>query len=251
MGKTPLIFIFCLFSVNLSFKLWAGEAIQIANGEWKPYMSESLKNYGVVSHIVSEVFSLQGVKVEYVFLPWQRGLSQAKSGKLAGSIIWSKNDNREKDFYFSDPVITATTRFYHLKNFPFEWTTYTDLMQYQLGALLGSKYVFEPYINTKLSRVKTIEQLFVMLLKGRIDSFVLNTAMAENILLNQFTPQEIAQITWHPLPLNTPKYHLMLSKKLPGNAKIIELFNSDLKLFKDSGNYDQYLADSIQGKYRQ
>ena len=70
-------------------------SIKIANGDWPPYFSPTLEHNGVVSRIVKEAFGNEGVPVEYVFLPWKRGLIEAKTGKWAGSVGWLKTKERE------------------------------------------------------------------------------------------------------------------------------------------------------------
>lgn len=93
--------------------LFGNEIIRITNGEWMPFMSKEVRNYGFVSEIVSEAFLLEGVEVEYGFYPWVRSLELARIGQWDGTIGWAKTEEREKDFYFSDePIWTATAVFF-------------------------------------------------------------------------------------------------------------------------------------------
>ena len=41
----------------------------------------------------------------------------------------------------------------------------------------------------------------------------------------------------------------MLSKNVEGNEAMRELFNEGLKRLKESGKYDQIIADALAGKY--
>ncbi|MCP4687520.1 MAG: amino acid ABC transporter substrate-binding protein, partial [Desulfobacterales bacterium] len=109
-----LLFLLCFASVG-----FAEETITLTNGEWPPYMSERLEHHGVVSRIVVEAFALEGVRVEYSFFPWIRALSLAKAGAFDGSVVWWKTPEREKDFFFSDPVLDVRYVFFHLKSNPF------------------------------------------------------------------------------------------------------------------------------------
>ena len=47
------------------------QVIRLANGEWPPYTSKDLPNYGLGSQIVSEAFAEVGIKVEYGFFPME------------------------------------------------------------------------------------------------------------------------------------------------------------------------------------
>ncbi len=42
---------------------------------------------------------------------------------------------------------------------------------------------------------------------------------------------------------------LLLSKKVPGNEQMLDRFNEGLKQLKESGKYDQIIADALAGKY--
>ena len=83
----------------------AGETITLSTNEWPPFLSEKMPHNGVAARIVEEAFSAAGLSVTYVFLPWKRAYNDALSGAVDGSIVWSKTAEREKEMYFSDPVI--------------------------------------------------------------------------------------------------------------------------------------------------
>ncbi len=84
---------------------FADEIIHIANGEWPPYQSEQLKNFGFISQITSEAFASEGIKVKYTFFPWKRAYEQVKKGNIDGAIFWIWNEDRDKIFYFSDLLV--------------------------------------------------------------------------------------------------------------------------------------------------
>ncbi len=83
---TILLFI----TISTSTSIWAEETIRITNGEWPPSFSKDLKHGGVTSHVVPEAFALEGIKVEYGWFPWKRGLIMAKEGKWDAAIGWRK-----------------------------------------------------------------------------------------------------------------------------------------------------------------
>ena len=92
-----LLILFFVLSFSLSAR--AEKAIRLTTGEWAPYISEKLEHFGLVSRIVTEAFALEGVKVEYIFLPWKRAYQEALIGKYDGSAVWTRNSEREKGFY--------------------------------------------------------------------------------------------------------------------------------------------------------
>lgn len=60
------------------------ETITLTNGEWAPYLSESFKYGGFLSRVCSEAFALEGVDVEYEYLPWKRAYESARAALPGG-----------------------------------------------------------------------------------------------------------------------------------------------------------------------
>jgi len=244
-----------LLAVSFSVDCPAQDTIRIANGEWPPFQSKKLKHYGVASRVVTEAFELEGVKVEYQFLPWERGIQLAKQGKINGTMVWSKTPDREKDFMFTDPICFGITVFFHHQDFQFEWQTIDDLKDLRIGGTIGFNYgsVFEEAEKQgkiKVSRVPADKINFRKLLKNRIDIFPLDIETGHDILKKEFPPQEISKFTYNKeKPLRTIAYGLMLSKGLKSNENYLKLFNKGLKKLKESGKYDQYFAESARGEY--
>lgn len=247
MAKTLLVLIFILLShLPSSF---ATETIRITTGEYPPYLSEKLKHNGVGLRIIREAFALEGVTVEYGFFPWKRSYKLAKDGEWDASATWGKNSDRDEFFYYSDPLYPAIAAFFHLKSYQFDWSTLDDLKGLSIGAT--ETYAYTPEFlqaiteqNLKIELIHSDELNLKKLLKGRIKVFPLNIDVADALLSNKFTQQERDAITYHPLPLYNINAHLVFSKKIKKNPKMIELFNNGLKRLKESGKFDQYLAEA-------
>ncbi len=251
-SRTILVLVFLLCFVRNGF---AEETIILTNGEWPPYMSEHLKHHGVVSRIVSEAFALEGVKVEYAFFPWKRAFALAKTGKFDGSVVWWKTPEREKDFYFSDPVLDVQYVFFHLRSNRFDWKTTADLKGVEIGATQGYNYG-ESFQNAEkngeiiVQRVPMDELNFKKLLKRKIDIFPVDVEVGYTMLKNIFPPEEVGLFTHHPTPVRSDPHHLILSKKNEKNRELVVLFNKGLKRLKESERIFQYLAESRRGDYR-
>lgn len=102
-----LMIIISIFLCNVSF---AEETVRLTNGEWAPYFSEKLKYYGIGSRIVTEAFSLEGIRVIYGFYPWKRALKLAEAGEWDGAVGWETNPDREPYFYAT--VLTTISKKY-------------------------------------------------------------------------------------------------------------------------------------------
>ena len=103
------------------------ETVRLTNGEWAPYLSETLPHHGAASHIVSKAFEKVGVTVKYGFFPWKRSYRLAEQGRWHGTVVWVFTEKRAKDFLYSDVVIEDAEYLFHLKEAPLEWRTPADL----------------------------------------------------------------------------------------------------------------------------
>ncbi|WP_163831662.1 substrate-binding periplasmic protein [Spartinivicinus ruber] len=226
------------------------QTVRLTNGEWLPFQSKNLKHYGVASHMVTEAFASENIKVEYVFMPWKRAYIEAKEGRFDGSLIWSPDPEREKDFLFSDILIHGKSVLFHLKSTPFDWKDYSDFVKLKVGGVIGYKYQFESNKDIKVERAYSEIAIFKMLINKRVDILPSDLDAGYAILYDNFSEEEISKVTHHARPYNTTTYHLILSKKIKGSGHLMQLFNTGLKKLKNSGKYDNYLENSRRGLYR-
>ena len=230
------------------------DTIRLTNGEWQPFMSENGPHHGVASHVITEAFALVGVEVEYGFFPWARSLKLAKEGKWDGSAAWWDREERYPYVFYSDPVAPTTLVFFHLKSTKFDWSRYEDVSKLRVGGSLGYDYgkAFNEAEAAGIIQVDLApddETNLKKLLKGRIDVFP-NESMTNYLLIRStFTAEEAALFTHHPKPIFEEPLHLILSKKVAGNEQMLERFNEGLRLLKESGRWDQMIADGLAGKY--
>ncbi len=228
----------------------AAEKITLANGEWAPYLSKNLKHYGYMSHIVSEAFAEEGIEVEYVFLPWKRGFEDAKEGKYPGSLIWGHNDDRAKDFLYSDIVAELGTSLFYNKNNPVEWSEPIDLKKYKMGGVIGYAYGIEELERQgvlKIERISNDVGNYKKLAAGRLDIVLEDTEVGHESI-NKLGMKD--QFSVHPKTLKSRKYSVIISKKAPNAQALIDAFNRGLKKLMDDGRYQKFLEASRRGEYK-
>jgi polar amino acid transport system substrate-binding protein len=247
------IFILSVFFNSASS---AEQTVRLTNTEWPPYFSEKLKYYGVGSRIVSEAFALEGIQVEYQFLPPKRALWLAEEGKeWDGTVGWEINPERELHFWVSDPIWEAPWVFFHLKSYSFDWKTFDDLKDIRIGGTLEYMYTSE-FMNAdrlmtiNVDRGTSDEIGFKKLLTGRIDLFPQLIDVGDYQLQEFFNPQTVQLFTHHPTPFGKHTDRLLMSKKNERSKDLIEAFNRGLKKLKESGQYDQYFEESRRGDYK-
>ena len=64
-----------------------------------------------------------------------------------------------------------------------------------------------------------------------------------------FSEEEAALFTHHPKPISKAPVHVILSKKVPESEQMRDLFDEGLRRLKESGKYDEIMADGLGGKY--
>ena len=105
---------FCLIVFLVLGAGLRAEAIKLATGEWAPYTSAALADYGFFTEIVSEVFAKMNVDVEYVFYPWRRCYDAVVKNLVWAAFPYSFTAERAKEVIYSDTIAYSTSRFWHL-----------------------------------------------------------------------------------------------------------------------------------------
>ena len=231
----------------------ARDTIRLTTGKWQPFTSKSAPHYGFASHIVTEAFALVGVEVEYGFFPWKRAMKLARDGKWDGSIIWYDTEERRADFFYTDPIAPATNSFFHLKSYQFDWNQFEDLTDLRVGGTSEYSYGAEFDAAEQAGVFRTYRAIsdevgLTNLLKGRIDVFPGELLVTYEQIRDTFSKEDTTLFTHHPKAISTLPLYLLLSRKVPGNEQIRDLFNEGLRQLKETGIYDQILADGLGGK---
>jgi len=240
----------------LSWSCWSNaEKVSIAAGEYPPWLSINLPDYGFIAQVITESFKAYGYQTTFTFLPWKRGYADSKKGKYAATAYWYPSKDREKSFIYSAPLTRENTHFFYRKDNPLkQWNTLSDLKDYKIGATDGFTYTKE-FWEAKNKGLLTIETAIrdelsmAKLIKGRIDLFPVEKHLGINILLNRFNPHTAYLIDFHPKPLFKTTGHLLFSKAHPGATKLVTAFNLGLKELRGSGRYEELLDIHIIGQH--
>lgn len=254
--RSTLTTIVLILFVLLAPAIQADEKITIAVGDWPPYISQDQKHNGVISHIITDVFSDIGIDVTLSFSPWARAYDDTAKGLFSASAVWMHKKEREADFIYSDAVLVEQFVFFHRKDRPFNWQTTQDLTNIIIGGVIASSY--GPEIDKALLREELLmdrvihpQQNFKKLLHNRIDIFPFELNVGHAELEKHFTPEEQEIITYHQKPYLNNSSFLLFPKKITTSQSLLLSFNRSLKKFRASGRYDAYFKDFQQGYYNQ
>ncbi len=230
------------------------EEITIAVGDWPPYLSEKLKHKGIVAHMLTDIFKEEGYDVTITFFPWTGAYNVAKIDKQNMTGVWMHKPEREKDFYYSDPVLNEQFVFFHLKSFNFNWNTLDDLQGLVIGGVKEYSYGadFDEALKSgkiSIERVPRKHQNWRKLLLGRILLYPEEINVGYSSLKQRFNTDRASLITHHPKPFLNNLSYLLFPKSSKKSLIYMKKFNSRLKLFRKNGRYDNYFKSFKEGYY--
>ena len=116
------------------------QTLRIATGELPPYASAARADQGISLHIVREAFAREGIRVEYVFMPWTRALVEAREGKWDGTAAWGRSPERDQGFLISDNVLTEQWLLLHRSDRTLDWSRLEDLRGLRIGVVANYTY---------------------------------------------------------------------------------------------------------------
>ncbi len=243
-----------LLLINLQITEAIGqEKVRLTNGEWAPYQSQNLPDYGAASHLITEAFNAAGVTVEYGFFPWNRAMLLVERGSWDGTFMWVLTPERQRKFLVSDPLFTIReVVFFSLDN-PISARTIDDLKGKVMGALDSSAFgvQFNKMIENGdiiVARVRNNQQLFQMLASGRVDFIPELETSGYDAVRDHLSPQLQKRIT-HLETLTYPwNYHLLMSRLIDNGPFLIKAFNIGLSTIKENGRFEEIIGPYIRPK---
>jgi len=223
-------------------------SLLIVTGNYPPGIDEKQADNGYISRMVADAYALVDIKVEFLFMPWARGLRTVRMGREVAIMYYAKNAEREKYFLFSDPIFAEEWLFFHLKTTPVEWDKLTDLSRYRIGATLSYSYSeeFHDLADKKVLNVNWVardSQNWQMLMAGRIDIFP-SVITGWHQLRSIYTEDTLKQVTTHPKPLKTQLNHILFSKDHPDAEYYREKFNLGFAKLKKLRQVSYYIPNS-------
>lgn len=217
---------------------------------WYPFQFRGAddKLVGLDYEIFSEILQLSGDTGEFVELPWQRHLNYIETGDIDIAMGSSKNEDREKYAYFSEPYrlekVVLVVRKGQSGNINIPNLKALSSTNYLVGVEFGYYYgddyqelIKVPRFQDRIVEVLDIEQNVNMLIKKRIDGL-----LADPITINAFvTKYDLAgELEIHPLDIYESKIHLMLSKAST-NKEQLERLNKAIRTMKETGRLNELL----------
>lgn len=224
-----------------------GRLLRLSTGEWAPYIEQHQLGYGPVSQIVVESFRNVGVSPVVRFWPWSRARASLAAGQVEASYAWSKTEEREAQFHYSEPFFETRNVFFYRKGFPFDWSKVSDLSKFRIGGVQDYAYNDELLEAEKsgalnIIRVVSERQLVLLLMAGRIDAFPAEEMVGRE-LFKEYASGRINDFSVHPQALQKRALYV-IARKTPAGKALLEQFNHGLEALKKSGRYQDILGRS-------
>jgi len=121
------------------------QPIDIAVGEWAPFVTQYDEGYGHVTEKVTVVLERMGYRPNYLFMPWSQAklkvrYNDEQTGPQA-TFPHLRTEEREKHFLISSkPIYEGCIRFFYNRrklSGPVNVSTLEDLAAYRIGWVLG------------------------------------------------------------------------------------------------------------------
>lgn len=236
------LILFVVLAFSSAYTL--AEKVVFAIGEWPPYVSSEMANYGYTTEIISAICREAGITPVYKFYPWARAQQLVQDGKVFGSFAYAINNARKSKYLISDVFQYGDNVFvYYDGNIKITDKIITskdlnDLKSLSFGVALGD-FMREEYEvrGLKHYEVKNTQQLIKMLKAKRIDMIVGDRASLYYEIKKAF-PLDVAKfraLTFN--YMNAMPNVLIASKKHPNSEQILARFNAGLKKILANGVY--------------
>lgn len=221
----------------------SAEKIVLSTVSWEPIYGQELKENGFFSALAREAFKRAGYDMEIEFMPWKRALESARLGEYDGLLGAYHNEERAKDFFYSDAVYSTDEVFIQRKGKGITYTKVEDLKPYTIGGARGGAQL-EELRSMGFSIKETTEdaQSLKKLAADRIDLVLMGRAP----LLYKLSNDSSLKVFNGKLDIIEPPYksfnlYCTINKKKSNAQKIINKFNQALKQMKSDGSYNEIL----------
>jgi polar amino acid transport system substrate-binding protein len=221
----------------------ASRKLALATTEYPPYYGPNLPNGGPVTELSVLALRHAGYEADVQFLPWARALQAGKDGSVDALVgVWHAPE-RDKDFLFSQPVISNRILLCRRQGRgPTHFTGFEALRPYTVGVVRG--YADPPGLAAAGIKVEAVGedlQNLRKLLADRIDLVLIDGRVADH-LIRLHMPEARSAIDCIEPPVQEHPQHLAASRRAPDAAAIVAAFNRGLHGLRESGRHDEILT---------
>jgi len=258
MKPIAIIFLSALFVfLTLPNMIQADEnKVPITTGEWPPFVSEKLPNYGPASEIVVAVCKAAGIMSDIKFYPWKRAEAMIANGNAFGAYPYTIREDRLKKYDFSSPLFKTQVYFFYSKKHMStkkleKIKVLEDIKQYIIGGMIGSFQCEElKKAGYRVEMSSKNEFCIKKLDTGRINFFTEERTVAIHEIEKEL-PGRMNDFGMLDIGYGTATYDaLMVSRTYPNASEILKKFEQGLKTVQKNGVYDEIIKRNHLGSGR-
>jgi polar amino acid transport system substrate-binding protein len=210
----------------------------LAATEYPPYYSESLDRGGPVAELTVTALRNAGHEVEVRFMPWARALRLGEQGKVDGLIgVW-RSPERERSFFYSEPVVSNRIVLCRRGTAgPDRFTTWEAIRPFMVGVVRGyanPEGLAAAHVNTEA--VTDDLQNLRKLVAGHIDLALIDSRVVQYLAKRHLGASAPLIDCLQPPVQEHPQY-LVVSRSTAGGEAIVAGFNEQLQRLRRSGEF--------------
>lgn len=213
--------------------------IDVVTSHYPPY--EYLSDGEVVgtdTRIIRRVLAQMGYDANIRMLPWARAEKLARSGEVDMLYSLTFSDDRQRFYFFTDPISSAQDVLFKRRNRDLQWQTLDDLAGLNFG--LSAAYSYQPEFmdwlfdgHARITRIAHEQPELTglrLVALGRIDLFICELSVCD-YLLTQKTSEfsELAQVERMPGDIGPARsFRAAFSRAVPDGRELRNQFNRAL-----------------------
>ncbi|MDE1463348.1 substrate-binding periplasmic protein [Spartinivicinus poritis] len=241
MAKITIIFLCTILACQSALT----EELPLLFANFPPvnYVDEQGKMKGISYEIITGVVTEMGYQPNVRTLPWKRAYHTAAQGKAAILFTFTQNEQRKKEFYFTDMILPIADVFFKKKSKQIQWETLADLANYRIGYTDGYNYhssflraiANKEFIARKSPALEHPElQHLKNLFNDRVDLIICEVNVCLFHLRNN--PRWQAVIDYIPKAIGPIRsFHAGISKAWPNSEALLKQFKAAYQKFKKAG----------------
>jgi polar amino acid transport system substrate-binding protein len=214
-----------IFLLVLSPRCFA-ETWKIVTVDWPPYSNDKVSDEGAACRAFAEAMKTVGVDIEYVFLPWTRGINDVQKPDYVG-IFPAWDGDKIKGLKTSPALFSSPIVFVDNKEKIHKWNKITDFKGLNIG--IADSYGYPPEfleLGKKgfytLSVVATDEQNLRMLSYRRIDLTIVDLFNGLYLAEVRF-PELKSKLYFDPLVYRNAPLYLSLKNDAHFTERIVKI----------------------------
>lgn len=135
---TTTISFFLFLSINATRAAQDKDKYVFAADDWCPvHCSAEEIGGGYIVDIIKEIFDLENIQIEIVFVPWQRAVRGTNSGRYDGLLTPTKKSNPEM-FFHSRPIGFQEYCIYSTKDSDWKYSDFSSFKNSRVAYLKDS-----------------------------------------------------------------------------------------------------------------